>query len=126
MEQILLPHWQAFCGESFERLCREALPHLYEAEEVTGSVQIGDYWDRSCQVDVVGLRGDGWIDLGECKWSERATPTSASTELARRIASYPSGGRTTRGHLFLRRVASRGGRTPFCVHDLSKLYGDRR
>jgi AAA+ ATPase superfamily predicted ATPase len=35
-EQLVSPQWEAFCGEAFERLCREALPLLYQREQITG------------------------------------------------------------------------------------------
>lgn len=44
-EQIVAPQWEAFCGEGFERLCRETLPLLYAKEGVSGHF--------------VGLRADG-------------------------------------------------------------------
>ena len=68
---------------------------------------------------------DGWIDLGECKWSGRPSLANAARELQRRVASYPSAGRTVRSHLFFRR-APRAPRARFpemIVHDLAQLYG---
>lgn len=123
VEQLVLPQWEAFCGEGLERLCREALPLLYTAEGVTGRFQVGEYWDRASQVDVVGLRSDGWIDLGECKWSGRASPAEAARELQRRSASYPAGGRTVRSHLFFRRAPSSTS-SEVELHGLAELYGD--
>jgi hypothetical protein len=57
-EQIVAPQWEAFCGEGFERLCREALPLLYAKEGVSGHFEVGEYWDRTVQIDIVGLRAD--------------------------------------------------------------------
>ena len=68
---MLRPQWEAFCGEGFERLCREALPLLYAKDGVSGRFEVGEYWDRIVQIDVVGLRADGWVDLGECRWQGR-------------------------------------------------------
>jgi AAA+ ATPase superfamily predicted ATPase len=67
-EQIVAPQWDAYCGESFERMCREALQLLYAAERVGGRFEVGEYWNRDLQIDVVGLRHDRWIALVECKW----------------------------------------------------------
>jgi AAA+ ATPase superfamily predicted ATPase len=125
VEQLVTPQWEAFCGEAFERMCREALPLLYDAEGVGGRFQVGEYWDRDVQLDVVGLRSDGWIDLGECKWSGRPSLAGASRELDARIADYPADGRTTRGRVFFRR-APRTSASRVAVHDLAELYGDRR
>lgn len=67
-------------GLCFERLYREALPWLYRREGVTAAFEVGQYWSKSVQLDVVGLRNDGWTDLGECKWgpvrSRRAVEAS--------------------------------------------------
>lgn len=122
VEQLVAPHWESFCGDGFERLCREALPSRYAEEGITGRFEVGEYWDREVQLDVVGLRADGWIDLGECKWAGRSTPAAAAAELERRVVRFPSGGRTIRRHLFLRRAA----RAPAGVelHGLASLYGD--
>ncbi len=123
IDQLVAPQWEAFCGEGFERLCREALPRLYDAEGVTSRAQIGEYWDRATQIDVVGLRADGWIDLGECKWTGRPSLANATRELQRRAASYPSSGRTIRSHLFFRR-APRASSPEIVIHDLAGLYED--
>lgn len=124
-DQLVAPQWEAFCGDGFERLCREALPLLYDAEGVTGRVQIGEYWDRTIQVDVVGLRSDGWIDLGECKWSGPQSAADAAREIQRKAASYPAEDRTIRRHLFFRR-APRARPSETMIHDLAELYGDAR
>jgi hypothetical protein len=123
IDQLVAPQWEAFCGDGFERLCREALPRLYDAEDVTCRAQVGEYWDRATQVDVVGLRADGWIDLGECKWSGRPSLANAARELQHRVARYPSAGRTVRSHLFFRR-APRARSHEVMVHDLVGLYED--
>lgn len=104
-EQKIAPQWESFCGEGFERLCREALPWLYVSEGIMGRFQVGEYWkDKKVQIDVVGLRGDGWADLGECRWSAHASAPEAARELARRIEQFPADGRTIRPLLFLRRM----------------------
>lgn len=120
-EQIVSPQWEAYCGDGFERMCRDALPLLYEREEVAGRFSVGEYWDRQSQIDVVGLRSDGWVDLGECRWGTGASLTGAAHELATRAAHYPAAGRTACLRLFVRarpRVTPPGVR----VHDLSDLY----
>lgn len=124
IESLVAPHWESFCGEGFERLCRDALPWLYDGEGVVGRTQVGEYWDRAIQLDVVGLRADGWIDLGECKWSGQPSFADAERELRRRAAAYPAGDRTVRQHLFFRR-APRVRSSDVVVHDLASLYASR-
>ncbi len=122
-EQLVAPQWEAFCGEGFERLCREALPIIYDAQGVTAKFQVGEYWDRATQLDVVGLRGDGWVDVGECKWGTRDSISAAAREVRSRGARYPAEGRTLRYHLFSRRRA-RAEFDDVAVHNLDELYGD--
>lgn len=124
VEQLVAPQWEAYCGEGFERLCREALPAIYAADDITGRYQVGEYWDRDLQVDVVGLRGDGWIDLGECKWSGRPSLAAAATELRARCARFPADGRAVRQHLFFRRAPAAAAAADVAVHDLDSLYGE--
>jgi hypothetical protein len=101
-EQLVAPQWEAFCGEGFERLCREALPSIYSKEHISGRFDVGEYWDRSVQIDVVGLRDDGWVDLGECRWIGRTGLSSIARELAVRVGHFPGGNRTVRQLLFVR------------------------
>jgi AAA+ ATPase superfamily predicted ATPase len=123
-EQIVAPEWDSFCGEGFERLCREALPLLYDEEGVSQRFEVGEYWDRDVQIDVVGLRADGWVDLGECRWSAGAGLVTVARELAARAHRFPAGGRSVRHRLFVRR---RPATVPqhVSVHDLASLHGDR-
>lgn len=120
-EQIVAPQWEAFCGEGFERLCREALPLIYAKERVSGRFEVGEYWDRAVQIDVVGLRADGWVDLGECRWQGRARLAHAARELAVRATHFPGGSRTVRQILFIRN-RSKPKLQGTLVHDLAALY----
>jgi DNA-binding Lrp family transcriptional regulator len=120
-EQMVAPQWEAFCGEGFERLCREALPLIYAGERVGGRFQVGEYWDRNVQIDVVGLRGDGWADLGECRWPMRVAIAEAARELAIRMNHFPVSKRTLRPMLFVRNKP-RSAPTTLVVHDLASLY----
>lgn len=120
-EQIVAPQWDAYCGESFERLCREALPLLYESEGVTGRYEVGEFWTRETQIDVVGLRSDGWVDLGECKWHGRPAVGQVARELDARALLYPARQKTVQRRAFLR-IKSKGRAEGVVVHDLSSLY----
>lgn len=113
------PHLPAFFGSCFEDLCREALPALYEAEGVTAAWEVGEYWDRDTQIDVVGVRDDGWIDLGECRWG---SPGPAARELAQRALRYPN----PRGSSLNLRVFARhpGATGDLAWHTLADLYGE--
>ena len=84
----------------------------------------GEYWDRNVQIDVVGLRADDWIDLGECKWHGRPAVSAVARELDARSAHYPGKGRTIRKRVVLR---ARPKSVPAgnMVHDLPALYEKR-
>jgi len=83
------PELAAYYGACFERLCQEALADLYVRDEVPGW-QIGEYWDKSVQIDVVGLREDGWTDLGECKWGAVRSAAALEKDLHLRAAHFPN------------------------------------
>jgi hypothetical protein len=98
------PQLEAYAGTCFERLCREALPRLYEREGVNAAFEIGEYWDKAVQIDVVGLRDDGWTDLAECKWGAVRSHSEVLAELRAKASHFPNGRGATIGvRLFLHR-----------------------
>lgn len=126
---LIRPELDAYFGSCFERLCREALPHLYAAEGVTSPFEIGSYWDKSVQIDVVGHRQDGWTDLGECTWGAVRSASALAAELESKVARYPNErGATIGRRLFTRRRprTTHGGAANLRWHDLADLYGKRR
>ncbi len=113
----------AYFGRCFEGLCREALPRLYRREGVAASFEVGEYWDRDVQIDVVGLRDDGWADLGECRWGRVRSPAALARELAERRARYPNPGNATIGlRAFTREPFTRPPDAGVRWHDLAALY----
>jgi len=118
------PHLDAYFGLSFERLCREALPHLYRREGVTAAFEIGEYWAKDPQIDVVGLRDDGWTDLGECRWGSVRSPPAVERELERKAGAYPNRRNATLGRRIFVRRAPAAARDSGAVrwHDLEDLY----
>ncbi len=119
------PRLDAYSGLCFERLCRQALPHLYRREGVTAAFEIGEYWSKTCQIDVVGLRDDDWIDLGECKWGTVRSPRAVEKELEQKAAAYPNRKGATLGRrVFARRVpaAAKRGSGSVRWHGLEDLY----
>ena len=127
-EQCVAPDLDSYFGLCFESLSREALAVLYKREGVTAAFEIGEYWDRTTQIDVVGLRQDGWTDLGECKWGETATPGQIVEELSQRVPRYPNPRNSTIApRVFTRRPVTETQRTKHPgvrFHSLEELYGD--
>jgi uncharacterized protein len=74
------------------------------------------------------VRGDGWVDLGECKWGAIGSSAGLAAELEAKIAHYPNvGNATIHRRLFVRTrprgVAPTSDRIRW--HTLDELYGDR-
>ncbi len=113
----------SYFGGCFERLCRMALPRIYEREGVSASFEIGEYWDKHVQIDVVGVRDDNWVDVGECKWGTVRSRKKLEAELANKIVTYPNPrGASLGGRVFVRK-APKGKASPGVHwHDLDDLY----
>lgn len=119
------PALDAYFGSCFESLCREALPWIYAREGVTAAYQVGEYWDREAQIDVVGLRDDAWVDLGECKWGTVRSRAALERELDDKVQRYPNPrNATVLRRAFVRSHPRRGARDDASVrwHDLADLY----
>jgi len=97
------PHLDAYFGACFEKLCQEALPRLYKKEGITAAFEVGAYWSKDVQIDLVGLRDDGWTDLGECKWGTVRSPRALEDELEAKVRAYPNRRNATIGkRIFVR------------------------
>ncbi len=126
-DQHIIPQLESYFGHCFEHLCQEALPFLYAEEGTHTPYEIGSYYDKHTQIDVVGIREDGWIDLGECKWCHIPSAPTLWRELARKRQGYPNpDNETIQMRLFLRHSLSKRVAVPseIMVHDLESLYGD--
>lgn len=119
-DQLVAPGLDAWAGDGFERLCRHLLPRLLAAEGVSATVDVGSWWNKQAQVDLVGLRSDGVTELGECKWGP-VTAAELTRQLDRRVAAFPNVLRhTVRRHAF---VKSWKGKAPAgtALHTLAEL-----
>lgn len=119
-ERVIEPQLEAWAGGCFERLCREALPRLLEEDGVKAGVEVGAFWSREVEIDLVGVRADGVTELGECKWGP-VTPAQLTAQLEQKVQHYPNPkNHTLRRHAFVR---SWRGRAPSGVelHRLSDL-----
>jgi AAA+ ATPase superfamily predicted ATPase len=121
-QELIAPSIDAYFGTCFERLCREALPRIYEREGVGASYEVGEYWNRSVQIDVVGRRDDGWIDLGECKWGAVRSPAALVDELDAKVAAYPNPKNATIGRRWFVKALPKKVPDAGTWHDLDDLY----
>jgi uncharacterized protein len=103
LRDLIRPHLDAYYGHCFERLCREALPWLYRQEGIAAAFEVGQYWSKTTQIDVVGLRDDNWTDLGECKWGPVRSPQAVERELEEKVRDFPN----PRGATLGRRIFTR-------------------
>jgi AAA+ ATPase superfamily predicted ATPase len=127
LKDRIRPGLDAYLGSCFENLCREALPHLYAREQVAAAFEVGEYWDKRCQLDVVGLRQDGWTDLGECRWGPVRSARQVRDDLDGKVGLYPNRRNATIGRrIFTRdpapRQRARPGDPEVRWHDLADLY----
>lgn len=98
------PLLDTYFGLCFERLCRQALPFIYEREGITAAFEVGEYWNKDLQIDIVGLRDDHWTDLGECKWGTVKSYKALIVEFEKKINAFPNNrGATIGKRLFLRK-----------------------
>jgi uncharacterized protein len=127
VRELVRPGWEAFCGEAFERLCREALPLLQLEEKVAASATIGEYWGKDVQIDVVSIRDDNCTELGECKWGTVRSSSALRAELTAKIPAFPNRrAATLRLRFFTRErvrpAAAPAGAPPESWHSLGQLY----
>lgn len=121
--EVIKPGIDAYYGRCFERLCRECLPMIYHDEGVRAAFECGEYWDKDVQIDVVGVRQDGWTDLGECKWGDVGSMSALAAELESKIPRYPNKRNATIGRrLFVRSSKARAKTPGIRVHTLDDLY----
>ncbi len=125
LRELVGPHLDAYFGLCFERLCREALPRLYDREGVAAGFEIGEYWSKQTQIDVVGLRTDGWTDLAECKWGTVRSAPAVERELDDKVKLYPNRRNATLGRRVFARSKRSGrgsGDSGVRWHTLEDLY----
>ena len=118
------PQLDAYWGWCWERLCRQQLPRLYAHEGITCHSEIGEFWTaKEVQIDVVSLRADKRIDLGECRWSHVRSLAGLARELEQKIPQFPNpDGESIGRRLFVR--SFQGNRPEgYRVHTLKEFYG---
>lgn len=115
------PELPSYFGACFERLCRDAMKDIYVRDEIPGW-EVGEYWDKDVQIDVVGLREDGYTDLAECKWGAVRSPKTLVREVQSKARRFPNPRDDSIGlHAFVRKKPAK---PPAEVswHDLEDLY----
>lgn len=121
---VVRPKLASYFGVCFETLCREALAFLYQREGVSSPFEIGQYWDRTSQIDVVGYRRGEGIDIGECRWGRAGSLKSLVEEVRQKMRSYPnSEGLSLKGRIFVKsRPKQKITDKDIFVHTLEDMY----
>jgi hypothetical protein len=121
LREHLRPALPANFGECFERLCRESLGALYKAEGIAAGFRVGEHWDKSGQIDVVGMRDDGLVDLGECKWGQVRSLAAVAQELEAKVPRFPNPANSTIARRIFVRSKPRSCPAGVTVHDVASL-----
>ena len=77
-EAVIEPELPDFVSQEFEKLCQDALPTLFPEETF---LDIGRWWYKEHEVDVVGFTTDGTMVVGECKFTNAPLDYSALASL---------------------------------------------
>lgn len=95
--ELVEPELPDFVSETFEQLCRDAVPALYPGWRFTE--RPGSWWHQEHEIDVVGLTAGGTVLAGEVKFTNEPVGYSILSRLqeeARQIRwTPPDGGEPT-------------------------------
>ena len=84
--EIIEPQLADFVSQEFEVLCARALPQLYSLRTF---IDIGRWWYKQHEVDVVGRTVDGTIVVGECTFTNAPLEYGALSSLEAHTAEIP-------------------------------------
>ncbi|WP_312911834.1 ATP-binding protein [Natronosalvus caseinilyticus] len=122
-EAIIEPEMADFVSPEFEKLCQDALPNLYPE---TTFLDIGRWWYKEHEVDVVGLATDGTIVAGECKFTNAPLDYGALASLEDHVEEIRWGpnadGSATEYALFTRSGATQSVQEAVSERDDLRLF----
>lgn len=129
-EQEILPHLDEYMGLVFEDVCREYV-RRYSSEKlpVTPTGEVGVYWHKDAEIDVLARNEDGSHYCGECKWSRQAMDLGDLHELERKAQTLPEDWRQDLRFLlfsrsgFTEELRAREDGEHLVLVDLMDLYG---
>jgi AAA+ ATPase superfamily predicted ATPase len=82
--------WQTHVARVFEAEARAHTQRLAAAGELPPDTIVGRWWrDEIAELDVLGLRGDQPVVIGECRWQAREVTERDLAELRRKAAHLP-------------------------------------
>lgn len=122
-EAVIEPELPDFVSQEFETLCQDALPTLYPDKTF---LDIGRWWYKEHEVDVVGFTTDGTMVVGECKFTSAPLDYSALTSLEDHAAEIrwtpETGALDTKYALFIRSGATQSVQEAVAARDDLRLF----
>jgi len=122
-EAVIKPELPDFVSQEFEKLCQDALPNLFPDQTF---LDIGRWWYREHEVDVVGFTTDGTMVVGECKFTNAPLDYGALASLQDHAAEIrwtpDSGERDTKYALFTRSGATQSVQKAVSERDDVRLF----
>jgi len=89
--QHIGPQLDEYLGAAFEAICREYTRRY--GEETTGVLpagEVGRFWSRDAEIDLLCRNADGTCTCGECKWTRRLVSEADLNRLHEKSAALPS------------------------------------
>lgn len=89
--QRVAPQLDEFLGLAFEGLCREYVRrHGAETLGVVPSGEVGRFWSRDVEIDVLCRNVDGSHTCGECKWTRKPVGERELEDLQGKAQALPA------------------------------------
>jgi len=89
-EQEIAPHLDEYLGLVFEEVCREYVRrYAREKLPVLPTGEVGVYWHRDAEIEVLCRNADGSHYCGECKWSREPMDLRDLYALVRKAQTLP-------------------------------------
>lgn len=89
-KERIAPELDEYVAQTFEEVCREYIRrHSREQLPAQPETEVGPYWHRDAEIDLVCRNADGSYYCGECKWSRRVVGERVLADLKRKAATLP-------------------------------------
>jgi len=92
LQERVLPTLSEYAGPRFEEICRQFLQrHRGSALVPVNFDSVGAWWSGGEEIDVIAVRGQDIVLVGECKWTNEWMKIGDLNELKRRAAAAGAG-----------------------------------
>jgi len=89
-EEKIKPNFDSFVGFIFEDICIQQLKSLNKDNKLPFKAKnIGQWWDKRDEIDIVALDGKGSFMFCECKWTAKKIGISMLDELQNKTNKFP-------------------------------------